>query len=257
MRPMARRPFLCLQRKGISVTPKLTAVVLALSFANMALAQDDRAAERHEMVKQIIELSAQVAAETGQSTLDEHVLEAMETVRRHEFVPKFQRHAAYKNRPLPIGAGQTISQPFIVALMTDLLNLQPEHKVLEIGTGCGYQAAVLAKLAKDVYTIEIVESLGKNAAKTLSRLGYTNVHTKIGDGYGGWPEHAPYDAIIVTAAPDHVPSALIEQLKPGGRLVIPVGTLWQELMVVTKKADGRTTSEDIVPVRFVPLVREK
>jgi len=222
----------------------------------MAFAQDDRAAERHQMVKEINQVSAQVAAEIGQSTLDPQVLTAMETVLRHEFVPKFQRYAAYKNRPLPIGGGQTISQPFIVALMTDLLNLQPEHKVLEIGTGSGYQAAVLAKLAKDVYTIEIVESLGKTAARTLSRLGYTNVYTKIGDGYAGWPEHAPYDAIIVTAAPDHIPAALIEQLKPDGRMVIPVGTLWQELLVVTKNADGTTTSEEVVPVRFVPLTRD-
>lgn len=254
---MATRPSLSLHRKGITVTLKLVAAALAVSMATMALAQDDRAAERHQMVREISELSAQVAAETGQSTLDEEVLEAIEAVRRHEFVPSFQRPAAYKNRPLPIGAGQTISQPFIVALMTDLLNLQPEHKVLEIGTGCGYQAAVLAKLAKDVYTIEIVESLGRDAAQTLSRLGYTNVHTKIGDGYAGWIEHAPYDAIVVTAAPDHIPAALVEQLKPGGRMVIPVGTLWQELMVITKNADGTTTSEDVVPVRFVPLTRKK
>lgn len=223
----------------------------------MTIAQDDRAAERRQMVEEIKELSAQVVTETGKNALEPRVLHAMETVRRHEFVPGFQRRAAYKNRPLPIGGGQTISQPFIVALMTDLLNLQPEHKVLEIGTGSGYQAAVLAKLAEHVYTIEIVGSLGKAAARTLSRLGYTNVHTKIGDGYAGWPEHAPYDAVIVTAAPDHIPTTLIEQLKPGGRMVIPVGTLWQELLVVTKHANGTTTSEDVVPVRFVPLTREK
>jgi len=239
------------------VKPGLVGAALAMSFATMAIAQDDRATERHQMVKAISRLSAEIAAETGQSVLDPHVLQAMETVPRHEFVPRFQRHAAYKNRPLPIGGGQTISQPFIVALMSDLLNLQGEHKVLEVGTGSGYQAAVLAKLAKDVYTIEIIESLGNDAAKTLSRLGYTNVHTKIGDGYAGWPEHAPYDAIIVTAAPDHIPSALIEQLKPGGRMVIPVGTFWQELLVVTKNPDGTTTSEDVVPVRFVPLTRDK
>ena len=246
-----------LQRKSKTAALRLVAAALAVSITTMALAQDDRAAERQQMVREIRELSAQVAVETGQSVLDKQVLEAMETVRRHEFVPKFQRHAAYKNRPLPIGAGQTISQPFIVALMTDLLNLQPEHKVLEIGTGSGYQAAVLAKLAKDVYTIEIVDSLSKDAARTLSRLGYANVHTKVGDGYAGWVEHAPYNAIIVTAAPDHIPAALMEQLKPGGRMVIPVGTLWQELLVVTKNADGTTTSEDVVPVRFVPLTREK
>lgn len=236
---------------------RLVGAAMAVSFATMTIAQDDRAAERRQMVEEIKELSAQVVTETGKNALEPRVLHAMETVRRHEFVPGFQRRAAYKNRPLPIGGGQTISQPFIVALMTDLLNLQPEHKVLEIGTGSGYQAAVLAKLAEHVYTIEIVGSLGKAAARTLSRLGYTNVHTKIGDGYAGWPEHAPYDAVIVTAAPDHIPTTLIEQLKPGGRMVIPVGTLWQELLVVTKHANGTTTSEDVVPVRFVPLTREK
>jgi protein-L-isoaspartate(D-aspartate) O-methyltransferase len=181
----------------------------------------------------------------------------MAKVPRHEFVPAAQRPSAYRNRPLSIGSGQTISQPFVVALMTDLLGLKPEDKVLEIGTGCGYQAAVLAELARDIYTIEIIESLGKGAAKTLERLGYANVRTRVGDGYMGWPEHVPFDAIIVTAAPDHVPPALIEQLKPGGRLVIPVGKLFQELMVITKNADGSTTRKDIVPVQFVPLTREE
>jgi protein-L-isoaspartate(D-aspartate) O-methyltransferase len=168
-----------------------------------------------------------------------------------------QRRSAYRNRPLPIGGGQTISQPTIVALMTDLLQLKPDDKVLEIGTGCGYQAAVLAELVRNVYTIEIVASLGRAAAKTLARLNYANVHARIGDGYKGWPDEAPFDAIIVTAAPDHIPPALIDQLKPGGRLVIPVGTYSQELMVVRKQEDGSTLSEQIVPVRFVPLTREE
>jgi protein-L-isoaspartate(D-aspartate) O-methyltransferase len=232
-------------------------LVLLMSSAVMALAANDRAAERRQMVDDIAALASFVARETGRSGLDQRVLAAMAKVKRHEFVPPAQRRSAYRNRPLAIGAGQTISQPFIVALMTDLLGLQPDDKVLEIGTGCGYQAAVLGELAKDVYTIEIVESLGKAAAQTLARLGYANVHTRVGDGYKGWPEHAPYDAIIVTAAPDHVPPALVAQLEPGGRLVIPVGRLAQELLVITKNADGTTTSQEIVPVQFVPLTREK
>ncbi len=223
----------------------------------MAFAQDDRAAERRQMMDDVTALAGLVARETGRAGLNPRVLAAMAKVKRHEFVPPAQRPAAYRNRPLSIGAGQTISQPFIVALMSDLLELEPDDKVLEIGTGCGYQAAVLAELARDVYTIEIVESLGKRAAKTLHRLGYTDVHTKIGDGYKGWPENAPYDAIIVTAAPDHVPPALVTQLKPGGRLVIPVGKLFQELMVITKNADGTTTRKEVVPVQFVPLTREE
>jgi protein-L-isoaspartate(D-aspartate) O-methyltransferase len=223
----------------------------------MAFAQNDRAAERRRMVDEVAALAGLVERETGRAGLDARVLAAMAKVPRHEFVPAAQRRSAYRNRPLSIGSGQTISQPFVVALMTDLLGLKPEDKVLEIGTGCGYQAAVLAELARDIYTIEIIESLGKGAAKTLERLGYANVRTLVGDGYMGWPEHAPFDAIIVTAAPDHVPPALIEQLKPGGRLVIPVGKLFQELMVITKNADGSTTRKDIVPVQFVPLTREE
>lgn len=223
----------------------------------MASADDNRAAERREMVDEIRKLSRYGAGGPGQKPLDQRVLAAIENVPRHAFVPPAQQRSAYRNRPLAIGDGQTISQPYIVALMTDLLALEPDAKVLEIGTGSGYQAAVLGELAGDVYSIEIVEKLGLKAAKTLARLGYDNVHTKIGDGYQGWPEEAPFDAIIVTAAPDHVPPALIEQLKPGGRLVIPVGSLAQELMVITKKADGSTTRKDIVPVQFVPLTREK
>jgi protein-L-isoaspartate(D-aspartate) O-methyltransferase len=228
-----------------------------MSAAAMAFAQDDRAAERRQMVDEIAAMAGLVARETGRAGLDPRVLDAMRKVPRHEFVPQAQRHAAYRNRPLSIGSGQTISQPFIVALMTDLLDVKPGDCVLEVGTGSGYQAAVLAELAGDVYTIEIVESLGKSAAEALERVGYKNVHPKIGDGYKGWPEHAPYDAVIVTAAPDHVPPALIEQLKPGGRLVIPVGKLAQALMVITKNVDGTTTRKEIVPVQFVPLTREK
>jgi protein-L-isoaspartate(D-aspartate) O-methyltransferase len=222
----------------------------------MAFAQDDRAAERAEMVAAIARMSRLVAAETGGAGIDERVLAAMRKIPRHAFVPARQRASAYRNRPLSIGSGQTISQPFIVALMTDLLAIEPGDTVLEIGTGSGYQAAVLGELAGAVYSVEIVEPLGKEAAATLDRLGYANVHTRIGDGYKGWPEHAPYDSIIVTAAPDHVPAALIEQLKPGGRLVIPVGGRAQELEIITKNADGTTTRKEIVPVQFVPLTRE-
>ncbi len=231
---------------------------LALLFvgpAGMSIADEFRVHERHEMVAEIVRL-ARVAGETGRPVLGERVLDAMRKVPRHEFVPGVQKRAAYRNRPLPIGDGQTISQPYIVALMTDLMELEPGDKVLEIGTGCGYQTAVLGELAGKVHSIEIVESLGRKAAETLARLGYANVETRIGDGYRGWPQAAPFDAIIVTAAPDHIPPALIQQLKPGGRLVIPVGALSQQLMVVRKNADGTTLGEQIVPVRFVPLTRE-
>lgn len=231
-------------------------VLLAFGAPGMSTADEFRAAERHKMVEEIVSV-ARIASDAGRPVLDERVLAAMRKVPRHEFVPAEQKRAAYRNRPLPIGAGQTISQPYIVALMTDLLELPPGAKVLEIGTGCGYQAAVLAHIADRVHSIEIVDSLGRQAAETLARLGYANVETRIGDGYLGWPEAAPFDAIIVTAAPDHIPPALVDQLKPGGRLVIPVGTLSQELLVVRKAADGSTLNETIVPVRFVPLTREK
>ena len=177
----------------------------------------------------------------------------MTEVPRHKFVPPEYRSAAYINRPLPIGHGQTISQPL---LMTQLLQPAKTDKVLEVGTGSGYQAAILSVLAREVYTIEIIPELGEIARANLERLGYGNVWTKIGDGYQGWAEHAPFDAIIVTAAPDHVPPPLIAQLRSGGRMVSPVGGLDQELLVVAKHADGTTTTTIITPIRFVPLVRE-
>lgn len=208
------------------------------------------------MVEDIKRLSRTLAHDTGRYALEPRVLTVMEKVPRHEFVPEGQRHAAYRNRPLPIGQGQTISQPFIVALMTGLLQLDPEDRVLEVGTGSGYQAAVLSRLAKEVFSIEIIAELANTADRTLARLGYDNVKVRVGDGYLGWPEEAPFDAIIVTAAPDHVPNALVEQLKPGGRLVIPVGSTDQDLLVIEKKQDGSATTEEIVPVRFVPLTRD-
>jgi protein-L-isoaspartate(D-aspartate) O-methyltransferase len=235
----------------------LGAVLAFLGLITVARAQDDRSAARLKMVEEIERLHASVAVEAGLANLDQRVLEAMRSVPREEFVPEEEKGAAYRNRPLPIGHEQTISQPFIVALMTDLLRLEPHHRVLEVGTGSGYQAAILARLAAEVFSIEIVEPLGLEAARTLDRLGIGNVKTRIGDGYAGWPEHAPYDAIIVTAAPEHIPAQLVEQLRPGGRLVIPVGGLDQDLRVVEKKPDGTAISTAIIPVRFVPLTRER
>jgi protein-L-isoaspartate(D-aspartate) O-methyltransferase len=185
---------------------------------------------------------------------DERVLEAMRRVPRHRFVPPEQENLAYEDHPLSIGDGQTISQPYIVAYMTEALELTPRHKVLEVGTGSGYQAAVLAACAGEVYTIEIVARLADRATRTLQGLGFANVHVKHGDGYAGWPEHAPFDAIMVTAAPDHVPEPLVRQLAIGGRMIIPVGTGDQELRLVRKTETG-VVERSTIPVRFVPLTR--
>jgi protein-L-isoaspartate(D-aspartate) O-methyltransferase len=186
---------------------------------------------------------------------DAKVLEAMRLVPRHLFVPDSARAEAYDDRPLSIGEGQTISQPYIVALMTETLNLTGKERVLEIGTGSGYQAAVLSKLVADVYTIEILKPLGEQAQRTLADLGYKNVHVRIGDGYKGWPEAAPFDAIIVTAAPEHIPEPLKDQLKIGGRMIIPVGAFVQDLILLTKTPDG-FTKKNLAPVRFVPMTGE-
>ena len=187
--------------------------------------------------------------------LDKKVMAAMGRVPRHEFMEKSLWRYAYENRPLPIGEGQTISQPYIVALMTDLAEIDKDSIVLEVGTGSGYQAAVLAEIADHVYTIEIIEKLGKRAKQTLRRLGYRNVSLRIGDGYNGWPSRAPFDAILVTAAPEEVPQPLIDQLKPGGKLIIPVGeqSAVQSLKVIEKDVNGEITERDVLPVGFVPL----
>jgi protein-L-isoaspartate(D-aspartate) O-methyltransferase len=193
----------------------------------------------------------------GRGIRDPRVLQAMRSVPREKFVPKELRNSAYDDRPLPIGYGQTISQPFIVAFMTEQLQPAKTQRVLEIGTGSGYQAAVLSNLVAEVYTIEIVRPLAERAAAVLSELGYKNVHVKAGDGYKGWPEHAPFDAIIVTAAPDHVPAPLVEQLKEGGRMVIPVGERGAQKLYLLEKRDGQVRQTAVIPVRFVPLTRER
>jgi protein-L-isoaspartate(D-aspartate) O-methyltransferase len=221
--------------------------VLALVSAATAGAAEDRlAAARARMV------SDQLAA---RGIRDARVLDAMRSVERHRFVPEAERGEAYDDHPLPIGDGQTISQPYIVALMTELALVRPDARVLEIGTGSGYQAAVLSLLAREVWTIEIVEPLAREAADRLARLGYRNVTVRAGDGYGGWPEKAPFDAILVTAAPPEIPAPLLAQLAVGGRLVAPVGDLSQDLVVVERTLSGNRTRR-VAPVRFVPMTGE-
>ncbi|WP_349431611.1 protein-L-isoaspartate(D-aspartate) O-methyltransferase [Methylomarinum sp. Ch1-1] len=210
---------------------------------------------RQQMVGEIKDNVRATRFYLDKTALDEKVMRMMATVPRHEFVPEDAKRFAYDNRPLSIGYGQTISQPYIVAIMTDLLDLQPNSRVLELGTGSGYQAAILSGLVKEVYTIEIVEPLGLAAKKRLARLGYDNVSVKVGDGYYGWEEQAPFDAIIVTAAASHIPPPLKQQLKVGGRMIIPVGTMFltQQLLLVTKEDKGKLVSKQILPVRFVPV----
>jgi protein-L-isoaspartate(D-aspartate) O-methyltransferase len=206
----------------------------------------DFAEDRERMVEEQIE---------ARGVRDPRVLDALRAVPRHEFVPAEERGHAYRDRPLPIGHGQTISQPYIVAVMTELLELAGDEKVLEIGTGSGYQAAVLSLLAREVYTIEIVPELARRAGADLARLGYSNVQVRQGDGYRGWPEHAPFDAILVTAAPEHVPQPLVDQLAVGGRLVLPVGDVFQDLVLVTRDESG-VHQERLLGVRFVPMTGE-
>lgn len=216
---------------------------------------DGYAEQRRRMVDEIVATARDAARETGRATLSARTLYALGRVPRHRFIVPGDESAAYANRPLAIGSGQTISQPYIVALMTDLLELKATDRVLEIGTGSGYQAAVLAELAAQVYTVEIVETLARTAAQKLSELGYRNVATRVGDGYEGWVEHAPYDAIIVTAAAPQIPAPLVAQLKPGGRMVIPTGERGdvQVLHVVLKRTDGVVESRPVLQVRFVPF----
>ena len=210
------------------------------------------------MVSEVDALYAETRAETGLSSMSPAVRAALAKVERHRLVPIGQAALAYRNHPLPIGSGQTISQPYIVALSADLLKVDSNSVVLDIGTGSGYQAVVLAEIVKQVYSIELIDSLGKAAAARLAELGYGNVEVKIGDGYRGWPEKAPFDGIVVTAAAPRVLQALVEQLKPGGRMVIPVGGGdIQHLKLIIKRADGSYDERNVLPVRFVPLVPGK
>lgn len=216
--------------------------------------EEQFAALRQHMVVEIAAHTAFVGERIGKYNLDERVTEIMGKVPRHEFVPLELQPYAYLNRPLPIGFDKTISQPFIVALMTDSLQIRPQDTVLEIGTGLGYQAAILAELAHKVYSVEFIDVLGEEAARRLRRLGYTNIEIKIANGYYGWPEHAPYDKVIVTAAPELIPPPLINQFKPGGRMVIPAGLSdSQQLILVEKSLDGRLTTKELLPVRFSQL----
>jgi protein-L-isoaspartate(D-aspartate) O-methyltransferase len=232
--------------------------VLTGTDAGPSAAQDARSNERARMVAEIAAIARETGGATGRPRLSEAVMAVMGRVPRHRFVPPSQEPFAYANRALSIGEGQTISQPFLVALMTDLLDPKPGDTVLEVGTGSGYQAAVLAELVARVYTIEIVEPLGRRALQLLHELGYRNVEVRIGDGYTGWPEAAPFDSIIVTAAPVDIPRPLIEQLKRGGRMVIPGGASdMQHLLLVEKRQDGTTTTRRTLPVRFVPFTRDR
>jgi protein-L-isoaspartate(D-aspartate) O-methyltransferase len=234
---------------------------IALLFAQLVfitsgvIAADEYSLQRQQMVAEIENEVAITAKYINRKSFNPAVIQAMKTVPRHQFVPENMRSVAYENRPVPIGYGQTISQPYIVALMTDLLQPLPGQHVLEIGTGSGYQAAVLSHLVEQVYSIEIVEALAKPSAQLLTRLGYDNVETRIADGYDGWPQHAPFDSIIVTAAISHIPPPLVKQLKNGGRMVIPVGTRFQTqyLTLVEKDKHGKVTSQQLLPVIFVPF----
>lgn len=211
--------------------------------------------QRRDMIQLISVHAALAGLQAGRPVLGQRVMDVMAEVARHEFVPHEYRSMAYDDNPLPIGYEKTVSQPFIVALMTDLLEIEPHHKVLEIGTGLGYQAAVLSRLAGTVYSIEIIEELHIGAKRRLEGQGYGNVELRLGNGYGGWPSAAPFDAIIVTAAPDLIPPPLLQQLKPGGRMVIPAGLdNAQQLMAVSKDAKGRITTRDVLSVRFSSMI---
>lgn len=242
------------------VSNRMRALKLAalLCLISLLLCGSDHIQKQREQMIRDIELEA-IDAESyiHKSTVDKKVLDAMRIVPRHSFVPKDQEPYAYEDRPLPIGYGQTISQPYIVALMTDLLDVKPGDRILEIGTGSGYQAAILSELGSEVYTMEIIGALASQAQQRFKTLGYSRIHTRHGDGYYGWEVFAPFDAIVVTAAADHIPPPLIKQLKPGGRMVIPVGGRFsiQQLVVLEKDLNGKTTLRQLLPVAFVPLNR--
>ena len=231
----------------------LTCLLLIVSMA--ASAEDAAYTAARAALLDELRLYAQILGEPAEARISDAVMASMGTVKRHELVPRKEKAFAYENRPLPIGYGQTISQPYIVALMTELIEPDADDVVLEVGTGSGYQAAILAELVDHVYSIEIIEALATRAKSDLARLGYTNVTTRLGDGYYGWKEHGPFDAIVVTAAASHVPPPLIEQLKPGGRMVIPVGGRFatQTLLLIEKTDEGQVITRQFGAVRFVPL----
>lgn len=233
-------------------------VLMLFGGETLADKADDYRQQRAQLVRAIEQNVRETSIYLDKDRLSPRVMQAMASVARHEFVPDSERRYAYENRPLPIGYGQTISQPYIVAIMTDLLKLQPGDRVLEIGTGSGYQAAILAELVQQVYSIEIIGELARRARAVLDRLGYERVRTRVGDGYYGWEEQAPFDAIVVTAAADHVPPPLIKQLKPGGRMLIPVGSRFMtQQLVLVSKGDEAVTTRQLLPVRFVPLTGER
>jgi len=233
----------------------LVSCLLAVETVYAQQEVDNYASQRQLMIEEIASDASRLVRYIDKDSVSDRVMQAMATVPRHLFMPAEMRDEAYENRPLPIGYGQTISQPYIVALMTDLLQPRPDHKVLEIGTGSGYQAAVLSGLVQEVYSIEIIEQLGHTAKQVLKQLEYDNVSTRIADGYDGWPEHAPFDSIIVTAGISHIPPPLVKQLKNGGTMVIPVGTRFQtqQLTLVKKDHSGAVTTKQILPVIFVPF----
>jgi len=243
-------------RARLALGARLAGAVAIATLMTTAQAEPDHAAERARMVAEVEAMYAETRLETGRAAMSPAVRRAMGKVERHRLVPVSQTSLAYRNHPLPIGSGQTISQPYIVALSTDLIDPQPHHVVLDVGTGSGYQAAVLAEIVQQVYSIEIVDALAKSARRSLDALGYRNIEVRTGDGYLGWPEHAPFDGIVVAAAAPRVPQALVEQLRPGGKMVIPVGGEFgvQYLMLITKRADGGFDERRVLPVRFVPLV---
>ncbi len=239
----------------LSAVGALLATASFIQVPGSAVAGDSYQVQRKNMIRLIESDVRATSAYLKRAALDERVLDVMNRVPRHEFVPADVVDQAYRNRPLPIGHGQTISQPYIVAIMTDLLELEPGQKVLEIGTGSGYQAAILAALDTRVWSIEIIEALGQRAQALLQRLGYENVETRIGDGYYGWNEQAPFDAIIVTAAASHIPPPLVKQLAVGGKMIIPVGSRFstQELILITRINQEEVVTRQVLPVRFVPL----
>ena len=238
--------------------PLFTILLMLQVQAAGSATGDEFRQQRLDLVDVIQADVRRTSSHLDRELLDERVLDAMREVPRHLFVPMGSQDQAYENRPLAIGHGQTISQPYIVAIMTDLLKPEKNHRVLEVGTGSGYQAAVMAALTSEVFTMEIIEPLGLQARQLLEKLGYQNVQVRIGDGYYGWEEHAPFDAIIVTAAASHVPPPLVKQLKPGGRMIIPVGSAFmvQQLVLIEKSHGGEVTLKQILPVRFVPLTGE-